>query len=351
MARVRPSELREFLLRDLRENKYIVFIWGQPGVGKSSIVAQCAAELGLSVYPLSVALEHPHALGGFPAINWRERSVSKFPPSYAKSLENCVLFLDDFAASDPSQQRIALSLTTYRRIGDTPLPDSTRVVLASNRVEDLSYIVRPSLAVMNRMKHYTLIPSLEDWIEFMLEKFASAPPILHYTIAYLSIYPQHFCYSPSELSAGDMSYPTPRTWDMLVSDINSAVETGFLAFPPQSADDKRKFELLCQSCIGEQIGQNFANFACVDPQNPVFKDYSRLKELSPSEQARVALAIIARSQDKPSTAREILPYISDEAAAILVFLLKDANVDVGTKLSVALKSFATQKPKRRGKDG
>lgn len=346
MAQVTPKELTEFLLHDLRENKFIVFIWGPPGVGKSSIVMQCAQELNLSVYPLSVALEHPHALGGFPAINWRERAVAKLPPAYTQLLENCVLFLDDFAASDPSQQRIALSLTTYRRVGDAPLPQSTRIVLASNRIEDFSYIVRPSLAVMNRMKHYTLLPSLSDWVEFIDANKGALQihnMLVDYAVAYLNLYPSHFCVFPSDLQSAQLVYPTPRSWTMLLQDLSALLRAGKVTIPPTDAQKQRAIQIVCESFIGD-VGKQFANFLCVDINHPVLQKPSSLASLQPHEQARYVLALLA--QRGSGVLQEVVGYLSSEAAAILSYSLRAANIDSSDKLVVALKSLGDRRRKR-----
>ncbi|MEM0239550.1 MAG: ATP-binding protein [Ignisphaera sp.] len=346
MAQVTPKELTEFLLHDLEENKFIVFVWGPPGVGKSSIVMQCAQRLNLSVYPLSVALEHPHALGGFPAINWRERTVAKLPPSYMRHLDNCVLFLDDFAASDPSQQRIALSLTTYRRIGDAQLPPTTRIVLASNRVEDLSYIVRPSLAVMNRMKHYTLNPSLQDWVEYMrasCDALSILPSLLDYAIAYLSLFPHHFCVFPSDMHGASVVYPTPRTWTMLLQDLSSLARKGIITIPATTSSAQRAVQITCEAFLGE-ISKDFSVFLCVNTDDDVFSDYDALRAKPPHEQARYALAIAALRG--ASELPKIIDCISPEAAAILSFLVRatDAVTDEN-KMLIALKSLNRRRKK------
>lgn len=344
-AEVTPKELREHLLWDLRENKFLVFIWGPPGVGKSSIVQQCAAELSLSVFPLSVALEHPYSLGGFPAINWRERQVDRFPPAYVKVLENAVLFLDDFAASDPSQQRIALSLTTYRRVGDTPLPPSTRIVFASNRVEDLSYIVRPSLAVMNRMKHYTLVPDVSDWLNY-LASLGVNPLLRYYASAFLNLFPQKFCVAPSALEKVDVVFPTPRSWHNLLADLDGILKARALALPVVSYDEQRLLKTICESHIGS-VGAEFASFLCVDVSK--MPSLEKLSELDVYEQVRVVLAAVSLAEDKKKKLEEVLPHLAGEAAAVLSYLLRESSIPLDTKSVLALKSISQQPSQRRQK--
>src|SRR5919199_5025683 len=73
-----------------------VFIWGPPGIGKSSIVQQFAAEVGLPCVSLLGSQLAPEDLIGVPQI---VDGVSRFfPPRMIARVEPYCLFLDELNA-------------------------------------------------------------------------------------------------------------------------------------------------------------------------------------------------------------------------------------------------------------
>ena len=64
---MKPSRLTT-VLQSLLGQRWPAFIWGPPGVGKSSIVKQIAGDRGLPVIDLRASLLDPTDLRGIPAI-------------------------------------------------------------------------------------------------------------------------------------------------------------------------------------------------------------------------------------------------------------------------------------------
>ena len=64
---MKPSRLST-VLESLLGQRWPAFIWGPPGVGKSSIVRQIAADRDLPVVDLRASLLDPTDLRGIPAI-------------------------------------------------------------------------------------------------------------------------------------------------------------------------------------------------------------------------------------------------------------------------------------------
>src|SRR5947209_3443825 len=80
-----------------------VFIWGPPGIGKSSIVQQFAASLGLPCVSLLGSQLAPEDLIGVPQI---VEGVSRFcPPSSIARAEPYCLFLDELNACSHEVQK------------------------------------------------------------------------------------------------------------------------------------------------------------------------------------------------------------------------------------------------------
>jgi hypothetical protein len=263
---VSPSDLYNYLKEDLQlgEKCPIIFIWGQPGIGKTMIVQQIAQELGYHLVVLEVSTIHPYALSGIPVPNIRRRMVELLPLRFVEEVrqhekEDCIIFLDDFGAADPYQQRIALALTTYRAIGDAALPPSARLVIATNREEDAAYVITPSYAILNRVKHYNLVPKFEDWVSWMHRHYAKTKPtLLELVVSFLTSHPSHFCWTPeTAIRKRTAAYPTPRSW------------ANFIANTPEEAiQNPKEIGQRCSFWVGKETATEFYKF-CLVPQDEV----------------------------------------------------------------------------------
>jgi len=140
---VTPARLPEVLLHVAVVRP--VFLWGAPGIGKSSLVRNFAAELGLECVTLLGTQLAPEDLIGVPElVGGRSRFAP--PESIARHDPYC-LFLDELNASSPEVQKAFYSLILDRRIGSYELPKGSIVIGAGNRA-----LARPmASALVNRM--------------------------------------------------------------------------------------------------------------------------------------------------------------------------------------------------------
>ena len=144
-----------------------VFVWGQPGIGKSACVEQFAAALGMECVNVNGAQMAPEDLIGVPQIvNGKTRFQ---PPEMIARDEPYVLFCDELNGATHDIQKAFYSLIHDQRIGEFRLPEGSIVIGAGNRSED-SAIVRPmSSALINRMVHVSLRTDLRGWLEGLAE--------------------------------------------------------------------------------------------------------------------------------------------------------------------------------------
>lgn len=256
MWKVTPAKLERLLEMDLKGNlNPIIFIWGQPGIGKTQIVQQVCSRLSYRLLVLEVSTLHPYALSGIPVPHVRQKKVELLPLSFISDIERehskVVLFLDDFGAADPQQQRIALSITTYRQIGDFKLPPNCRIVVATNREEDAAYVITPSYAVLNRSKHYRLVPSFDDWVNWLRRVHGDKEPLLSLVVRFLLLNQHHFCWQPElAIKKRAVAYPTPRSWTNFILDAYQVSDLDELA-------------LLCASWVGDEGASDFYQFCLV----------------------------------------------------------------------------------------
>lgn len=141
-----------------------VFIWGAPGIGKSSIVEDFAAELGLSCVCLTGSQLAPEDLIGVPQII---DGTSVFcPPRSLVRKEPFFLFLDELNACSLEVQKSFYSLILERRIGEYRLPEGSIVLAAGNRMQDGAITHPLPSALLNRMFHVELQPSARIWLSW-----------------------------------------------------------------------------------------------------------------------------------------------------------------------------------------
>ncbi len=188
-----------------------VFVWGAPGIGKSSLVRDFAEQLGIPCVSLLGSQLAPEDLIGVPQIV-DGTSVFCPPRSIARTDPYC-LFLDELNACSHEVQKAFYSLIHDRRLGEYALPEGSVVIGAGNRAQD-SAIVKPmSSALLNRMVHVHLKVSHRDWLEW-----AGANGIHHLVLDYITLRPDHLWSQPPKT---EEPFSTPRSWHMLSDALHS----------------------------------------------------------------------------------------------------------------------------------
>ncbi|MEU4703552.1 ATP-binding protein [Nonomuraea dietziae] len=215
---VTPSRLPEVLLHVAVVRP--VFLWGAPGIGKSSLVRQFADSLGLECVTLLGTQLAPEDLIGVPElVGGRSRFAP--PESIARDEPYC-LFLDELNASAPEVQKAFYSLILDRRIGSYELPEGSVVIGAGNRASD-NALARPmASALVNRLVHVHLRVSADDWL-----KWAAANGVHPWIVDYLIQRPDHLWSAPPKT---EEPFSSPRAWHML-SDVMHSFG------PSESLDD------------------------------------------------------------------------------------------------------------------
>ncbi|WP_061298663.1 AAA family ATPase [Herbidospora cretacea] len=200
---VTPAALPEVLLNVALVRP--VFLWGAPGIGKSSLVRAFAESLGLECVTLLGTQLAPEDLIGVPQIVG-DRSRFAPPESIARDEPYC-LFLDELNASSPEVQKAFYSLILDRRIGTYELPEGSVVIGAGNRATD-NALARPMpSALVNRMIHVHLRASADDWLVW-----ASGNGVHRWVVDHLVQRPDHLWSAPPKT---EEPFSTPRGWHML----------------------------------------------------------------------------------------------------------------------------------------
>lgn len=210
---VTPAQLPEVLLHLAVVRP--VFLWGAPGIGKSSLVRQFAESLGLDCVTLLGTQLAPEDLIGVPElVGGRSRFA---PPEMIARAEPYCLFLDELNASSQEVQKAFYSLILDRRIGNYELPAGSVVIGAGNRATDNAMARPMATALVNRLVHVHLRPTAEDWL-----KWAAETGIHRWIVEYLGHRPDHLWSMPPKT---EEPFSTPRSWHMLSDVLHSYGET------------------------------------------------------------------------------------------------------------------------------
>lgn len=235
---VNQSELLDVLLNVAMIRP--VFIWGAPGIGKSSIVENFAESLGLPCVSLLGSQLAPEDIIGVPQII-DGKSVFCPPRIIAREEPYC-LFLDELNACSMEVQKAFYSLIHDRRIGEYYLPEGSIIVGAGNRAQDNAIVKPMSSALINRMLHVELIASHRDWLEW-----AGQNGIHPYIIEYIGLRPDHLWSQPPKT---EEPFSTPRSWHMLADAIYSYGDN----------ITEKQLEILASGCLSPHHATQFRAF-------------------------------------------------------------------------------------------
>lgn len=249
---VTPSQLLP-ILRDCHAAKLNPFVQGQPGVGKSAIVAQYAAEIGAEFIDARLAYYAPQDVQGFPYLDTDEQGVRTMRlsrPAFWPKTENPVIALEEFNCATRSVQNVALQLLNDRRVGDHRLPENAFLALLGNRPEDRVHIEKLSSAVVNRIVNIRVQLSLSDWLAWAGEN--GIDPLV---IAFLSFRPELLTTFDGAKWDGVSNFASPRTWEKAS------------AIVAISSDTKVRDALL-EGVLGQAAAAEFIGFLAVYAKLP-----------------------------------------------------------------------------------
>jgi hypothetical protein len=209
-------QARKAMLKAFKAKRPI-FLWGPPGIGKSEVVAEVAAELKGHVIDLRMAQMEPTDIRGIPFFNKDINKMDWAAPvdlpdeEFAKQYPIVVLFLDEMNSAPPAVQAAGYQLILNRRVGKYFLPDNVVIVAAGNRDSDKGVTYRMPMPLANRFLHLEMRADFASWQNWAVDK-----GIHKDVVGYLSFAKQDM-YDFDSKSAS-RAFATPRSWTF-VSDL------------------------------------------------------------------------------------------------------------------------------------
>ena len=232
---LKKDELGDYILPMVRQRP--VFLLGAPGIGKTAIIEQIAAEMGLALVSYSMTHHTRQSALGLPFIEkkeygGREVSVSEYTMSEIiasvydtmeeSGLKEGILFLDEINCVSETLYPSMLQFLQYKVFGRHKVPEGWIVVTAGNPPEYNRMVREFDVVTMDRLKLMEVEADKKAWLDYAIKQQVH-PAIL----GYLELKDEHFYIM--ELTEAGREYVTARGWEDLSRILKACEEDGIEA--------------------------------------------------------------------------------------------------------------------------
>lgn len=208
---LKPSQLSGAIETLYKANRPCL-VQASPGVGKSSIIRQTAARMGVAFHDIRAVLLDPVDLRGLPWVEKLGDGKAKANwaiPSFLPDKGPAIVLIDEINSAPALVQAALYQLILDRSIGEYTLPDDVYVCGAGNKDTDGAVTTRMGTALRSRFIQLEMEPDLEDWTAHAAE--ADFDPSV---IAFVRFRPNLL----HKFEKDQKAFPCPRTWEF-VSDV------------------------------------------------------------------------------------------------------------------------------------
>ena len=238
------------------ERQRPIFLMGPPGIGKTAIMEQIAADLGVGLVSYSMTHHTRQSALGLPFIEkkmygGKEYTISEYTMSEIiasvydimkkTGLKEGILFLDEINCVSETLAPSMLQFLQYKIFGRHSVPEGWIVVTAGNPPEYNNSVCEFDIVTWDRLKRINVEPELSVWKEYAYKKGVHAA-----IISYLDIQKSNFY--KIESTVDGKTFVTARGWSDLSDMIKLYEEIGI------EADEK----LIGQYLQNPKIAKNFA---------------------------------------------------------------------------------------------
>ena len=205
------------------EKQRPVFLMGPPGIGKTAIMEQIAAELGVGLISYSMTHHTRQSALGLPFIvqknyGGQEYDVSEYTMSEIiasvydmmeeTGLREGILFLDEINCVSETLAPSMLQFLQYKIFGRHRVPDGWIVVTAGNPPEYNNSVREFDIVTWDRLKRIDVEPDFGVWKEYAY--LSNVHPAI---ISYLDV--KHSYFYKIESTVDGKSFVTARGWSDL----------------------------------------------------------------------------------------------------------------------------------------
>lgn len=196
------------LARIFRHKDIPLYLHSGPGIGKSDIMRQLAAEDKSGFIDIRVGTMLPEDLTGIPVPDLEKRVAvwlrATFWPELKRDGARGIIAFDELSDANRNLQSCIYRVILDRQIGDYKLPEGWWPMAAGNRREDRAAAQSVSTALANRFAHVHVRADATVWVDWanlngidpMLIGFMKWRPNLIHTME----------------GADLLAFPSPRSW-------------------------------------------------------------------------------------------------------------------------------------------
>jgi hypothetical protein len=280
---ISPSRLK-LAIKHAIARKRPMFIWGQPGIGKSEIVAEVAREENRPLIDIRLPLMEPTDIRGIPYLaevkvydskgnllrdendvpitdkEFRWSTPSDLPTDEES---RALVFFDEMSAAPPSVQAATYQIILNRRIGSYVMPKEAAIIAAGNRVKDKGVAYNMPMPLANRFApHLTLEVDKDDWLEW-----ANFNRIHKDVVGYINF--QGGDLNQFNPNLDGYAFATPRSWyfvSELLQEVDARGKLVDTSLPADVLND------MVKGTIGEGVGVKFLSYRRQAANLPHAKD-------------------------------------------------------------------------------
>lgn len=205
------------------EKQRPIFLMGPPGIGKTAIMEQIAAEMGVGILSYSMTHHTRQSALGLPFIEHKnyggkeyaisEYTMSEIIASVYDMMEETgvkegILFLDEINCVSETLSPIMLQFLQYKVFGRHRVPDGWIVVTAGNPPEYNNSVREFDIVTWDRLKRVDVEPDFDAWKEYAYKAGVHAS-----VMTYLEIKKSDFYQVKSTVDG--KQFVTARGWDDL----------------------------------------------------------------------------------------------------------------------------------------
>ena len=220
-AYLQRDELGNYLIPSLRQRP--VLLMGPPGIGKTQIMEQIAAETGVGLVAYTITHHTRQSAIGLPFIEKRtyggvefavtEYTMSEILASVYDLMEKTglregILFLDEINCVSETLAPMMLQFLQCKTFGNQRLPEGWLIVAAGNPPEYNKSVRDFDVVTLDRVKRIDVTEDFAVWKEYARKKGLHGA-----VISYLDIRKDHFY--RIETTADGLQFATARGWEDL----------------------------------------------------------------------------------------------------------------------------------------
>jgi len=229
---LKKDEYGEYRIPVVRQRP--IFLLGAPGVGKTAIMEQVAAELGIALVSYSMTHHTRQSALGLPFIVQKtyaneqydvsEYTMSEIIASIYEVMENSgikegILFLDEINCVSETLAPSMLQFLQYKVFGRHSVPEGWVIVTAGNPPEYNKSVREFDVVTMDRLKILEVEANINVWKKYAIDKGLHGA-----VINYLEINKDDFYII--ETTVKGRGYVTARGWEDLSQIITLYEEEG-----------------------------------------------------------------------------------------------------------------------------